>query len=107
MDQSQWFAKAANSVRATRSTGNPLNLKVRQGRLELRRNFFSARVVSSWNDIPNSTGRTAESENFQKRYIQLSRPVEHKYKPSTSRTKMFPKRPYLGHGGGGTTVLAK
>jgi hypothetical protein len=71
MEQSQWFERAANSVRATRSTDNPLNLKVRQGRLELSRNFFSARVMSSWNDIPNSIRETTKSENFQKKYKQL------------------------------------
>ncbi len=71
MDQSQLFARAANSVIATRSTDCPLNLKVRQGLLKLRRNFSSARVVISWNDIPNRINDTAKSENFQKKYKRL------------------------------------
>ncbi len=32
LDSNQWFERAADSVRATRSSANPLNLKVRQGR---------------------------------------------------------------------------
>ena len=71
LDSSQWFERAADSVRATRSSANPLNLKVRQGRLEIRRNFFSNRVVSSWNDIPSDIRETVRSENFQRKYKQL------------------------------------
>jgi hypothetical protein len=61
---SQWFERVTDSVRATRSRANPLNLKRRQGRLEIRRNFFSNRVVSSWNDVPSIIKETASSENF-------------------------------------------
>jgi hypothetical protein len=71
LDSSQWFERAADSVRATRSSANPLNLKVRQGRLEIRRNFFSNRVVNSWNDIPSDIRETVRSENFQRKYKQL------------------------------------
>jgi len=38
----------ADNVKGTRSTGNPL--KMRQGRLEIRRNVFSNREVISWNE---------------------------------------------------------
>ena len=71
LDSNQWFERAADSVRATRSSANPLNLKMRQGRLKIRRNFFSNRVVSSWNDIPSDIRETARSENFQQKYKQL------------------------------------
>jgi hypothetical protein len=73
LDSNQWFERAADSVRATRSSANPLNLKVRQGRLDIRRNFFSNRVpvVNSWNDIPSDIRATARSENFQRKYRQL------------------------------------
>jgi|LakMenEpi03Aug12_release.lakeMendotaPanAssembly.Ray.scaffolds.fasta_scaffold2074821_1 hypothetical protein len=53
-----------NSARATRSSANPLNLKMRQGRLEIRRNFFSNRIVSSWNDIPSDIGRQQGVRTF-------------------------------------------
>jgi hypothetical protein len=41
LDPAQWFEMAADGVRATRSTANPHNLRMRQGRMEFRRNFFS------------------------------------------------------------------
>ena len=71
LDSNQLFERATDSVRATRSSANPLNLKVRQGRLEIRKNFFSNRVVNSWNDIPSDIRATARSENFQRKYRQL------------------------------------
>jgi hypothetical protein len=45
LDHTTWFEKAENGLRATRSTADPYNLKVRHGRLEQRRNFFSIRVI--------------------------------------------------------------
>jgi ribonuclease P/MRP protein subunit RPP40 len=71
LDSNQWFERAAGTVRATRSSANPVNLKMRQGCLEIRRNFFSNRVVSNWNDIPSDIRETAKSENFQRKYKQL------------------------------------
>jgi hypothetical protein len=48
-----WFQMAAFAERSTRSTDGPLNLRPRPARLEVRRNFFSNRVVVSWNQIPS------------------------------------------------------
>ncbi len=44
LDHSCWFEKAADGQRATRNSADPLN----HGRLEIRRNFFSLRVIESW-----------------------------------------------------------
>jgi hypothetical protein len=66
LDSSQWFERAADIVRATQITANPLNMKMWQGCLEIRRNYFSNRVVSSWNDISSTIRETARSENFQR-----------------------------------------
>jgi hypothetical protein len=33
--------------RTTRNSGDPLNLRVNHGRLEIRRNFFSVRVMKA------------------------------------------------------------
>ena len=43
---------ASESVRTTRVTSRKLNVRVRHGRLDVRRNFFSVRVSGQWNDIP-------------------------------------------------------
>ena len=47
-----WFEHAGDSARVTRVAADGLNVKVKNGRLELRRNFFSVRVSSQWNLIP-------------------------------------------------------
>jgi hypothetical protein len=39
--------------------------------MEIRRNFFSVRVVDSWNNIPDNVRSVAKSEQFQQKYKQL------------------------------------
>jgi ribonuclease P/MRP protein subunit RPP40 len=45
LDHTTWFEKAENGPRSTRNTADPYNLKVKHGRLDLRRNFFGIRVI--------------------------------------------------------------
>jgi hypothetical protein len=40
LDYSTWFKRAVNGTRATRSTADPYNLKVRHGRLDQSRTFL-------------------------------------------------------------------
>jgi hypothetical protein len=40
-----WFLTVKNAGRNTRSITDPLNLRVQPARLEVRRHFFSYRVV--------------------------------------------------------------
>ncbi len=47
VNSENWFQMAAHAERETRSTDGPLNLRPRPARLEVRRNFFSNRVVDS------------------------------------------------------------
>jgi hypothetical protein len=49
-----WFLSVNNAARNTRSTADPLNLRIQPDRLEVRRHFFSNRVVEDWNRIPSS-----------------------------------------------------
>jgi predicted secreted protein len=51
LDSSVWFEKLAGNT-VTRARADPLNIKCNTGRLELRKNFFSNRVVNDWNAIP-------------------------------------------------------
>jgi hypothetical protein len=39
--------------------------------MELRRNFFSVRVIDSWNAIPSDVRAMANSEKFQRKYKHL------------------------------------
>ena len=48
-----WFDLVADSeVRLTRATSDPLNIVPRPVRNEIRKNFFSNRVVTKWNSVP-------------------------------------------------------
>ena len=49
----EWFEPASEGTRNTRSTSDPLNVKRRHGRLELRKNFFTVRVTEAWNTVPS------------------------------------------------------
>ena len=48
------MATAGDGGRVTRHIADPLTVKPRGGRLEIRRNFFSNRVPAPWNRIPIS-----------------------------------------------------
>ena len=52
-DSDTWFSMMGDSTRETRSIADPLNVKVTHGRLEIRRHFFSVRVISLWNAVPS------------------------------------------------------
>jgi hypothetical protein len=41
-------------------------LRKRAGRLEVRRNFFSVRVVDDWNSIPSEVKSEPSCVNFKK-----------------------------------------
>jgi hypothetical protein len=52
-DREDWSVvrESSGQCKSDPEHSKPLNLKMRQGRLEIRRNFFSNTVVSSWNDM--------------------------------------------------------
>ncbi len=52
LDPQTWFESAGGTAHATRSRSDPFNIKARAGRLEVRRQFFSERLISDWNKIP-------------------------------------------------------
>ncbi len=51
VNAAQWFT-GLNSERVTRRAADPLNLAQGRSRLDLRRNFFSQRVIAGWNAVP-------------------------------------------------------
>ena len=52
VDKGQWFTMASEAARNTRVMDHRLNVRVKHGRLDVRRNFFSVRVTGLWNKIP-------------------------------------------------------
>ncbi len=71
LDYTTWFERAENRPRATRSTTDPYNLKVRLSRQDQRRNFFSIRIIEEWNRIPAEVKRMDKSETFRATYRTL------------------------------------
>jgi len=63
-----WFQSVDASVRMTRSAADPLNLKPQAARLEIRRNFFSNRVVEEWNLVPKGIKNARSVQSFKRAY---------------------------------------
>ena len=63
-----WFVAAQEGGRATRATADSLNVKIKSGRLELRRNFFSVRASGLWNEVPAQIKRALSTEAFKRAY---------------------------------------
>ena len=52
----------------TRGNAHPLSLKQHRARLEVRRNFFSQRVVESWKKIPTVIKDSKNVCSFKRLY---------------------------------------
>ena len=63
-----WFEKACDSDRLTRVAADNLNVKVKNGRLDIRKNFFSVRISSKWNTVPPEMKRIMPAHLFKKAY---------------------------------------
>ena len=68
LQHESWFERVSDSAKVTRVAADGLNVKVKNGRLELRRNFFSVRVSSLWNLIPSHTKRMMPAHLFKRAY---------------------------------------
>ena len=67
-----WFDLASeNSVRTTRQSSSPYNLKPKPWNLEIRKNFFSVRVVSHWNKLPLNVQNAPSIDAFKASYDKL------------------------------------
>ncbi len=66
-----WLVDQAG--RATRSTDDPLNVRPKAARLEVRKNFFSSRVTENWNEIPSHVKnvRTVSGWDFRSSFQSL------------------------------------
>ncbi len=63
---------AADGQTATRNSEDPLNLRaVNYGMLEIRRNFFSVRVIERWNKIPADLKTETRNVVFRSKYKTL------------------------------------
>ena len=63
-DKTRWFELAQNN----RTRGHKLKLVKNRSRLEVRRNFFSQRVVSVWNNLPKVVVEADSVNSFKNKY---------------------------------------
>ena len=68
VDPTEWFNMAGEAARATQATADPLNIRVKHGRLELRRNFFTVRVTEQWNQVPTDIKNRLTIDAFKVAY---------------------------------------
>jgi hypothetical protein len=69
VDEKVWFERLEiTSTRETRATASGLNLAIPRTNLEIRRNFFSARVPIPWNNIPTDIKMATSLESFKRQY---------------------------------------
>jgi ribonucleases P/MRP protein subunit RPP40 len=71
LDPELWFDKMSGN-RVTRANCDPLNVKSRGGRLEIRKNFFSNRVASHWNAVPADIKMLPDTKKFKNNFNRWS-----------------------------------
>ena len=62
---SEFFTMAATGLRQTRRNAGHLNLQAAHGRLDLRANFFTVRVIDQWNRVPEELKKMAKISEFK------------------------------------------
>jgi hypothetical protein len=63
-----WFTMAGDGQRMTRQATNPWNIRPQLARLDIRKNFFSNRVISGWNAIPQAIQEKQKPRDFKMAY---------------------------------------
>ena len=72
MDLGTWFTLVGpNPARVTRDTADPLNIVRQIPRTEIRRNFFSQRVINHWNALDSATKNSPTVNAFKAQVKKL------------------------------------
>ena len=68
IDREKIFKFVNNSGIVTRGVDDPLNLVQGRSRLDLRKNFFTQRIVASWNKVPAAIKESRTPGAFKRAY---------------------------------------
>ena len=61
-----WFSTPPNTLGpTTRASSGHLNVQRNEGRLDIRRNFWSVRVCDSWNQLPDEVKSQGTTNGFK------------------------------------------
>ena len=64
-----WFSTVeGSSQRVTRLAADPLNLRAKPAKLDIRKYFFSNRVVEHWNQLPQTIKNAKSVMHFKAMY---------------------------------------
>ena len=67
VDPSKWFkmSQDRNGAMSTRHTGGHLNVERKEANGDIRRNFWSIRVVDPWNSLPEEVKKAKSLDDFK------------------------------------------
>jgi hypothetical protein len=71
LSRADWFEPPTEAAARTRRHADQLNVQPLRGRLELRRNFFTVRAGTCWNDIPSGIKHAGTSAKFKRDYAKF------------------------------------
>ena len=65
VDSGTWFSSPETGGPCTRATSGLLNVQRNEGRLDIRKNFWSVRVCDSWNRLPDEVKCQGTTNGFK------------------------------------------
>ena len=72
VDPKVWFKTVDTDSRTTRNTSFHLNLKKQMFKTEMRKNFFTNRVIDDWNKLPVDIKKSKTVKEFKKKIKTLT-----------------------------------
>ena len=71
VDPSIWFKTVNTNRQNTRSSSYPLNLEKKRFNLEIRKNFFSNRVIDNWNKLSVDIKESNSVKEFKNKLLKI------------------------------------
>ena len=72
VSEDTWFRRTTNEhERVTRQSADPFNLSKQNSASEIRRNFFSQRIIDDWNSLPSSVKNLPNVDCFKRQLRKM------------------------------------
>ena len=71
VDSALWFHHINRTGLSTRNSSDPNSLVISHSRTDIRKNFFSKRVVSKWNELPQNLKNANTVNQFKSLYDKM------------------------------------
>ena len=73
VDRHKLFNCYGAQSRVTRLSQYPDNIQPTHSNTDIRRNFFTQRIINDWNSLPQDIKESTTTNNFKKKYDDLTR----------------------------------